>query len=231
MKQNMGMAPKNLLCFSHLRWDFLLQRPQQLLLRFANDTNVFFVENPVFDAKEGPYLSFGTRSETLWKLVPHLRPGLSSGQITKCMTRLIDEFLVNADLDNWTFWYYTSSALAFTKKHKPKLTIFDCMDEVSMFRRSPEEMTILEKKLVEKADLVFTQGYSQHDNRKTFHANVHSFPCVDPYTDTVRTLSWDDTYTAMFRLIRHAATGKSNHRKLLHTISYSDQSTMLSKGN
>ncbi len=140
MKPNMGMAPKNLLCFSHLRWDFLLQRPQQLLLRFADETNVYFIENPVFDAKDVPFFSFGTRSETLWKMVPHLKPGLTSDQVARCMVQLIDEFLENANLDHWTFWYYTPSALSFTKKYDPKLTIYDCMDEVSALRQAIRPM-------------------------------------------------------------------------------------------
>jgi hypothetical protein len=207
MKSSKGMTPKNLLCFSHLRWDFLLQRPQHLLLRFADDINVYFVENPVFDAKDKSYFFFGTRSETLWKMVPHLRPGLSSDEITKCMIQLIDEFLTNADLDNWTFWYYTSSALALTKKYKPCLTIFDCMDEVSMFRRSPEEMTILEKKLIEKADLVFTKEYPAED------------------------LSWDDTCSEMFHLIGQAVAFKNNQRKSFDIGSFNDQSSLFSKIN
>lgn len=201
------MTPKNLLCFSHLRWDFLLQRPQHLLLRFADDTNVYFIENPVFDAKEKPYFSFGTRSETLWKMVPHLKAGLSSSQITRCLIQLIDEFLATADLDNWTFWYYTSAALALTKKHKPRLTVFDCMDEVSMFRRSPEKMTILEKKLVEKADLVFTQEYPAED------------------------LSWDDTCFEMHHLIGQAAAYQNNHRNPVIIPPFSDQSSLFSKNN
>ena len=185
----------------------------------------------MFDAKEKPYLSFGTRSETLWKMVPHLRPGLSSSQITKCMIQLIDEFLANADLDNWTFWYYTSSALALTKKHKPRLTIFDCMDEVSLFRRSPEEMTMLEKKLVEKADLVFTQGRTLNDSKKKIHTNVHPFPCAGSLADTLGVLSWDDTYSAMFRLIGQTAEGKNIQRKPFKVTSFSNQSSMFSKSN
>ncbi|MGY0034403.1 hypothetical protein [Pedobacter sp. NJ-S-72] len=202
-----------------------------MLLRFADDTNVYFVENPVFDAKEKPYLSFGTRSETLWKIVPHLRPGLSSSQITRFMIQLIDEFLANADLDNWTFWYYTSSALALTKKYNPRLTIFDCMDEVSLFRRSPEEMTILEKKLVEKADFVFTQGRALTDSKKKFHTNVHPFPCAGRQADTVGALSWDDTYSAMSNLIIQTSAGKNIQRKPFNITSFSSQSSMFSKSN
>ena len=36
-----------LLCFSHLRWDFVFQRPQQLMSRFADEMTVVFWEEPV----------------------------------------------------------------------------------------------------------------------------------------------------------------------------------------
>ncbi|RAJ22203.1 glycosyltransferase family protein [Pedobacter cryoconitis] len=217
------MAPKNLLCFSHLRWDFLLQRPQQLLLRFAEDTNIYYVENPVFDANEEPYFSFGTRSETLWKMVPHLRPGLTSSQIIRCMRQLIDAFLEKANLEDWTFWYYTAAALSFTKKYKPGLTVYDCMDEVSMFRRCPEDMGMLEKKLVEKADLIFTQGYTLTTSKKVFHPHVHPFPFTCSLKATVQNLSWNDTFTGMSRLIREASAGKKSRLKSFKTKTYTGQ--------
>ncbi|AMP99249.1 Glycosyltransferase [Pedobacter cryoconitis] len=223
MKSFVDMAPKNLLCFSHLRWDFLLQRPQQLLLRFAEHTNIYYVENPVFDAKEDPYLSFGTRSETLWKMVPHLRAGLTSSQITKSLGQLMDAFLENAKLEDWTFWYYAASALTFTKKYKPGIIVYDCMDEVSMFRRCPEEMSILEKKLVEKADLIFTQSYTIPASKKVFHPSVYPFPSTGSLEDTAQILSWDDTYTAMSHLIRDASAGKRSQYEYYQNKNYNRQ--------
>src|SRR5215208_5895724 len=38
--------PRALICFSHLRWTFVWQRPQHLLSRFANDYDVYVVEEP-----------------------------------------------------------------------------------------------------------------------------------------------------------------------------------------
>jgi UDP-galactopyranose mutase len=41
-------------CFSHLRWNFVFQRPQHLLERFAKRHDVLFIEEPIFydgDAK------------------------------------------------------------------------------------------------------------------------------------------------------------------------------------
>lgn len=119
------MLPKNLLCFSPIRWDYIMRRPQQLLVRFAENTNVYFFEEPVFDALHDSYLTYSTRSETLWKVVPHLPLGLTMAQIEDRLARLLDHFLEKADLDKWIFWYYSQTALSFTKNHKPRLVIYD----------------------------------------------------------------------------------------------------------
>jgi hypothetical protein len=123
------MFPKNLLCFSPIRWDFIMYRPQQLLVRFAEQSNVYFFEEPVFDAVDEAYLSYATRSETLWKLVPHLPPGLNELQTDDCLSVLLDEFLEAEDLDRWSFWYYTPSVLSFTEKYNPKVVIYDWVEE------------------------------------------------------------------------------------------------------
>ena len=39
--------------FSHLRWGFVWQRPQQFLSRFAKKHPILFVEEPFFDLAEG----------------------------------------------------------------------------------------------------------------------------------------------------------------------------------
>jgi hypothetical protein len=38
----------DLVCLSHLRWNFVFQRPQHLLTRLAQGRRVFFIEEPVF---------------------------------------------------------------------------------------------------------------------------------------------------------------------------------------
>ena len=158
--RSLSGKPKNIICFSPYRWDFALQRPQHLLLRFAEDTNVYFLEDPIFDAQEEAFLSYATRSETLWKVVPHLKADMDGGEITTCLTALIDQFFANAKLDNWIFWYYNSSALSFTKNHKPKLVIYDCMRETLAMSGAADEMNMLEKRLLERSDLVINKGSS-----------------------------------------------------------------------
>lgn len=185
MKNTLCIQPNNLLCFSPVRWDYILKRPQHLLLRFARQTNVYFFEEPVFDAAEESYLAYATRSETLWKVVPHLKPGLTSAQIISALTVLLDQFLENACLSKWIFWYYTPYALSFTKKHRPKLIIYDQLENLSVFTGAHQQLDILDRKMLEHADLTFRAGY--------------------PPGET--SVKWDYLYQEMALQIRNAVSG------------------------
>jgi glycosyltransferase involved in cell wall biosynthesis len=176
MKNYVEMPTKSLICFSHLRWDFVFQRPQHLLTRFAENANVYYFEEPVFDANEDAYLALSPRSSSLTVIVPHLREGLSSAAIQATLMALLDKFFQNSELLNWTFWYYTPMALSFTDKYKPKMIIYDCMDELSAFKFAPEELITLERKLMAKADIVFTGGHSLFEAKKQQHSNIYPFP-------------------------------------------------------
>ena len=175
--KNISRFPSNIICFSHLRWDFVYQRPQHLLTRFAKDCKVLFFEEPVFEANEGKaYLSFSQRQGDVWVIVPHLPEGLSKSSISSILTELVDSILSNEKIETFAFWYYTPMALEFTSRYTPGLTIYDCMDELSAFKFAPEQLKNLEKKLMAKADLVFTGGQSLYEAKKTQHANIYPFP-------------------------------------------------------
>ncbi len=61
----------DLVCFSHLRWDFVYQRPQHLLSRCAEQRRVFFFEEPVFI--DGPArLDISQRDDKLFVVTPLL---------------------------------------------------------------------------------------------------------------------------------------------------------------
>src|SRR5262245_22226645 len=66
----------DLICLSHLRWDFVYQRPQHLLSRAAKERRVFFVEEPIF-GDSGPRLDINPRDSGVWVVVPHLPHGLN----------------------------------------------------------------------------------------------------------------------------------------------------------
>jgi len=49
--------PPTLICFSHLRWNFVFQRPQHLMCRFSREMPVIYWEEPVdIGRRETAYL-------------------------------------------------------------------------------------------------------------------------------------------------------------------------------
>src|SRR3954469_4593866 len=51
-RTNQRSHMQSMIVFSHLRWDFVFQRPQHLMTRLAQAYRVFFIEEPV--ASDGP---------------------------------------------------------------------------------------------------------------------------------------------------------------------------------
>ena len=84
-----------LLCFSHLRWDFVFQRPQQLMSRFANEMTVIFWEEPVeIGERETPLLRVRAADDypNVRIVVPHLPSGLSGEARDAALKRLLDAY-------------------------------------------------------------------------------------------------------------------------------------------
>ena len=171
----MIQLPKNLLCFSHLRWDFVYQRPQHLMTRFSEYSAVYYFEEPIYETIDNAFLSFSQRLPNLWVCVPHLPHGLTKMDINKQLKSLLNIFFINRETDDFVFWYYTPMALEFSYKFVPGLTIYDCMDELSAFKFAPEELKDFEKRLFNKADIVFTGGQSLYEAKKHQHYNIHPF--------------------------------------------------------
>lgn len=161
-----------LFCFSHLRWDFVHQRPQHLLNEAATSYRVFFIEEPefapvaahfrmrvaasgvtvltpVFDAK-------ATHTHEQRKLILGLQRSLGAGPVVH--------------------WYYTPMALRFARGLPHDLCVYDCMDELSAFRFAPSDLVALEAELLAQSDLVFTGGKSLFASKRKLHPDVHCFP-------------------------------------------------------
>ena len=82
-----------LLCFSHLRWDFVFQRPQHLMSRFARTMSVVYWEEPVeIDRRETPYLKVRQAEDfpNVRVVTPHLPEGLDEERREAALKRLLD---------------------------------------------------------------------------------------------------------------------------------------------
>ncbi len=168
---------KDLICLSHLRWNFVYQRPQHLISRFAESgKRVFYFEEPVRDNSE-TYLEITEQAENLYVCVPHISNEEPEGEnLVEIQKEMLDELIGQEEIEDFLLWFYTPTAMNFADHLEPKITIFDCMDELSAFRFAPPELIENEKRLLEKADLVFTGGQSLYEAKKDRHERVFAFP-------------------------------------------------------
>jgi UDP-galactopyranose mutase len=166
----------DVVCFSHLRWDFVYQRPQHLLTRCARDHRVFFVEEPVF-SNGSMRLDISEREGGVRVVVPHLPDGLRSEiATTAVMKEMIRRLFGNNSIREYLFWYYTPMALSFTRHFTPVASLYDCMDELSAFKGAHTSLQDLERELFKRVDLVFTGGQTLYEAKRNQHPAVHAFP-------------------------------------------------------
>lgn len=163
--------------FSHLRWNFVYQRPQHLLSRLAARRPVFFIEEPEYDPA-GPSRWERTNPEpnvhVLRPRTPVQAPGFHPDQLP-ALEPLIGE--LREELRGPLLaWLYTPMALPLARLLDPDTTVYDCMDELSLFLGAPPELLTREAELLEYADVMFTGGPSLFRAKQQRHPNVHCFP-------------------------------------------------------
>ena len=168
--------PTDLVCFSHLRWDFVYQRPQHLLTRCARERRVFFIEEPVF-SNGSMRLDVREAEAGVHVVVPTLPDGLRSEiAINAVMKEMTRQLFLDHDINEYVFWYYTPMALKFTDHFNPIASVYDCMDELSAFKGAHSQLSLLEKQLFRNVDLVFTGGQSLYEAKCDQHPAVYAFP-------------------------------------------------------
>ena len=180
-----------LVCFSHLRWDFVWQRPQHLLSRAAKQYRVLVIEEPILEAGIAPSMDISRRPGPVTIAVPKLPKGISEGDAIEAQRTLIEKLIGREAREPRVFWYYTPMAMAFSSQLECDLCVYDNMDELSLFRGASQELLDLEAALFERADLVFTGGMSLYEAKRSRHHNVHGFPSSIEFDHFVQARRFD----------------------------------------
>ncbi|HXH75516.1 MAG TPA: glycosyltransferase family 1 protein [Bacteriovoracaceae bacterium] len=178
---NTTCETSDLLVFSHLRWDFVFQRPQHLLSRFAKYRRVFYFEEPVFGMTDIPRMHMRETVEGIHVVIPYLPANIKPEDMEAALKDLVDDLMFEEVNPAFTLWYYTPMALSFSRHLEPQAIIFDCMDELSLFKGAPQTLIDLEAELMNKADVVFTGGQSLYEVKKHAHHNIHALPSSIDY--------------------------------------------------
>lgn len=170
-------AEPAIIVFSHLRWDFVFQRPQHLLSRLASNRRVFFIEEPIHHEDYANW-ERARPSPNLMICRPRTRvtsPGFDDAQMP-ALRLLLTQLLAEEAIEDHVAWFYTPMALPLLDQLRPRAVIYDCMDELSAFLAAPRRMREREAELIERADVIFTGGRSLYLAKRDRHPNVHCFP-------------------------------------------------------
>lgn len=169
---------QDMICFMHLRWNFVYQRPQHLLIRASRQWRIWYVEEPVWH--DTLHLDVRTVADNIRVVVPHLPHGTDPEMSIRLQRQLVSQLIEQQNIRDYISWYYTPMAMQFTDHLRPRLTVYDCMDELSAFKGASAQLLLEEKRLLEQADVVFTGGYSLYEAKLSRHENVFAFPsCID----------------------------------------------------
>ena len=179
-------ADRPLIVQSHLRWDFVWQRPQQILSRLAERRSVLFVEEPIFlDDLSAPRLDISVPFANVFRALPRLPGSLrddyerGTAEIRELVQAAISpngelKRLFNTPVQ----WFYSPfTAPAMLGAFNEVAVVYDCMDELSQFRFAHPDLARRERLLLANADVVFTGGYKLYESKRRYHHNVHFFGC------------------------------------------------------
>src|SRR5262245_46142417 len=165
------MPMPDVLCFSHLRWDAVFDRPHHLMTRFARDGRVFFVEAPVLDA-ETPHMTVAGHG-SVHVVTPHLVRESSPSEQTLAQRRLLATVLDGYRVDRPLAWFTTPMALRLIEDVDPCGIVYDC-DGCVTAATSPA--VLRERELLAHADVVFTSGHALYEAKRAWHRNIHPVP-------------------------------------------------------
>ncbi len=164
-----------LIVYSHLRWDFVFQRPQHLMTRLAAHTRVVFVEEPMGGEQDG--VEVLTPYPNLEVLRLHTTRPAKGFDAThrESIGRMVRDHLEENGIADFVAWFYTPMALPLLALSAPRAIVYDCMDELSAFKNAPANMLAFETQLLKMANAVFTGGPSLYEAKRNANAQTHCF--------------------------------------------------------
>lgn len=196
------LAP-DLICLSHIRWDFVYQRPHQLMSHAAAHGRVFFVEEP-FPASH-IHLEVQQVGDMLYVVIPHMPLALTHLDTATIMRVFLEELFYTYHIDEHILWYYSPLFVPWTTQLTPRTIVYDCTDEVTRADNMSDSFSDYEAALLAKCDVVFTNDTTLCESKSRFHPNVHCFPSTMKTNWLTQVLrrpepnapSWDTTWAAM----------------------------------
>jgi glycosyltransferase involved in cell wall biosynthesis len=155
----------DMIVFCHLRWEFVYQRPQHIISRLSKELKILFVEEPLPRPGKEHHLN---------KVNPNLHVLQPNTSSIEEIADIIPSYIESKEIPFG--WFYSPSFSPLLEFFKFRNVIYDCMDELSLFKAAPQHLIEQEKYLLAHADVVFTGGKSLFESKEKLHPQVYCFP-------------------------------------------------------
>jgi glycosyltransferase involved in cell wall biosynthesis len=171
---------------SHLGWDWVWQRPQQFLSRLSKSHPVLFIEGPQPDERvRATRVTMREITDFPDIVVVQMKiPAAlwSNGSwVDKERRRAVQSLLagpLGRKFAQPVQWFYDPMAVtAFAGHLDERAIVYDCMDELSLFRGAPAELVRRERELLALADVVFAGGPKMWKAKRALNPNCFCFGC------------------------------------------------------
>jgi glycosyltransferase involved in cell wall biosynthesis len=156
-----------LIVLSHLRWNWVWQRPQHLVSRLGSRCRTWYVEEPLT-----PSAGFTGQNRInqlkvnglnrAWLEIPE--QGRHVGFYDQVLPDYIEQLpeLLGPPQRERVVWMYTPLALELALALQPTTLVYDVMDDLAAFKDAPPELVVRQRQALRRADVVFAGGRSLH---------------------------------------------------------------------
>lgn len=158
----------DMIVFCHLRWDFVYQRPQHIISRLAKNYKILFIEEPVdVYSSEKSYFKIQEITPNLHVCQPLIQ---NLGQLGAYLKKHLSKPKCPVG------WFYSAAFVSVLDEINFDTVVYDCMDELTLFKGASHELLKQEETLLSAADVVYTGGKSLFEAKAEKHHNVFCFP-------------------------------------------------------
>src|SRR5947209_20026860 len=173
-----SLTSADLVVLSHLRWDWVWQRPQHLISRVGAGRRTWFVEEPRPSDVTEPTVRMADADGVtrIWVDTPR-DSGISefgTGGVNVYLP-FLTEFFRDVTCD---VWLYAPTAVQLAEALRPRILAYDVMDDLASFADAPPEMTLRMRRALTIADVAFAGGRSLHRSAASVRGTTgtHLFP-------------------------------------------------------
>lgn len=176
----------SILVHSHLKWDWVWQRPQQFLSRLSRRHPVLFIEAPE-PAEQAATPGVTLREVDDYPNIIVLQTRMPAGRWNDRKSsdderrRAVQSVLagpLGRSFRSTIQWFYDPMAVtAFGGQMNEQAIVYDCMDQLSQFRFAPPELIKRERELLAVADVVFAGGPRIWEEKRRHNPNCFCYGC------------------------------------------------------